>query len=98
VKPSFLVSENAIVVVLPYVIESLNQDKSNKKENTNLLVGKEKIIYDLIAAHPNIKRADIQNYIKLEKSQTIELINKLRDSGSIIKVGNGPSTGYKILS
>lgn len=45
-----------------------------------------------------IKRVDIQRQINLEKSQTIELINKLRASGKIIKIGNGPSTGYKVLS
>ncbi len=41
VKPGFIVSENAVVVVLPYVKESLNQGKSNMKEITTTLVGKE---------------------------------------------------------
>lgn len=99
VKPSFLVSENAVVVVLPYVSESINQEQGLNEEvrDKKILVGKERIVYDLIMQKPMIKRAEIQKYIDLEKSQTIELLNKLRDSGMIIKVGNGPATGYKIL-
>jgi len=99
IKPSFLVSENAIVVVLPYVKESLSQIEriNTEYKDTNFSSDKEKIIYNLIRQHPMIKRAEIQRHIDLEKSQTIELLNKLRDSGRIIKVGNGPATGYKIL-
>lgn len=99
VKPSFLVSENAVVVVLPYVSESINQEQGLVKEvrDAKKLVGKERIVYDLIMQKPMIKRAEVQKHIDLEKSQTIELLNKLRDSGMIIKVGNGPATGYKIL-
>jgi len=99
VKPSFLVSENAVVVVLPYVNESINQNRSLVKEvrDTKILMDKEKIAYELIRHQPMIKRVEIQKHIELEKSQTIELLNKLRASGIIIKVGNGPATGYKIL-
>lgn len=39
----------------------------------------------------------LDHRINIEKSQTIELINKLREAGKIIKVGNGPATGYKVL-
>lgn len=35
--------------------------------------------------------------VKTKKSQTIELLNNLRDSGRIMKIGNGPSTGYKVV-
>ncbi len=99
IKPSFLVSENAVVVVLPYVKESISQKHGLEAEtrDSSILIGKEKVIYDLIRQHPMIKRAKIQSHIDLEKSQTVELLNKLRDSGWIIKVGNGPATGYKIL-
>ncbi len=99
VKPSFLVSENAVVVVLPYLNESISQNHGLAKDvrETRILEGKEKTVYDLIRQQPMIKRVEIQKHINLEKSQTIELLNKLRYSGMIIKVGNGPATGYKIL-
>lgn len=44
-----------------------------------------------------IKRAEIQDEIHLEKSHTIEIINKLRNLGLIIKVGNGLATSYRVL-
>ena len=97
-KPKFLVSENAVVVVLPHIKESLSQNKDLLVKETLALTGKEKIIYNIIMRQPMIKRAEIQKHVDLEKSQTVEIINKLRETGWIIKVGNGPSTGYKILS
>lgn len=99
IKPGFLVSENAVIVVLPYVKESISLKHSSEidKRDMSVLTGKEKIVYDLILQYPMIKRIDIQNHIDLEKSQTIKLLNNLRDSGWIIKVGNGPATGYKTL-
>ena len=99
IKPGFLVSENAIIVVLPYVKESISLKYSSEidKRDMSVLTGKERTVYDLILQHPIIKRVEIQNHIDLEKSQTIKLLNKLRDSGWIIKVGNGPATGYKAL-
>lgn len=99
VKPSFLVSENAVIVVLPYVKESSSQklDTEIGQRDISVLTNKERTVYDLILQQPMIKRAEIQKHIDLEKSQTIKLINKLRDYGWIIKVGNGPATGYKVL-
>lgn len=99
IKPGFLVSENAVIVVLPYVKESISLKYSSEinKRDIHILTGKEKTVYNLILRHPMIKRIDIQNHIDLEKSQTIKLLNNLRDSGWIIKVGNGPATGYKSL-
>lgn len=97
VKPQFLTSENTVVIILPFVNQSSNQIKEHFLVNESALIGKENEIYTIIQKFPMIKRMDIQRQIKLEKSQTIELINKLRESGKIIKVGNGPSTGYKVL-
>ena len=61
------------------------------------IYGNEKLVYELISHNPGIKRASIQDKIDLEKSQTIEVLNKLRESGLIIKIGNGPATSYKVL-
>jgi ATP-dependent DNA helicase RecG len=97
-KPKFLVSENAVVVVLPYVMEVRKRDYNSKfVKDKSVLYGNEKIIYELISQNPGLKRASIQDKIELEKSQTIEVLNKLRESGLIIKIGNGPATSYKVL-
>jgi len=84
---------------LPYVKESTSQKYITEidQRDISLLTSKERTVYDLILQQPMIKRADIQKHIDLEKSQTIKLLNNLRDSGWIIKVGNGPATGYKAL-
>ncbi|MEA3423045.1 MAG: putative DNA binding domain-containing protein [Bacillota bacterium] len=97
IKPIFKVSENAVIVILPYVKESSAPVNEAVRENAITLTGKELIIYNLIRKQPSIKRAEIQNHINLEKSQTIELLNILRNAGWIIKVGNGPATGYQVL-
>ena len=97
VKPQFLTSENSVVVILPFVNLSSKQLRNHSYVNESTLTGKENEIYNIIYKSPMIKRMEIQRQINLEKSQTIELINKLRESGKIIKIGNGPSTGYKVL-
>lgn len=98
VKPQFLTSENSVVIILPFVNQVSKQKKDHSFVKESTLEGKENEIYEIINRNPMIKRLDIQRQINLEKSQTIELINKLRVSGKIIKVGNGPATGYKVLN
>lgn len=95
-KPIFRVSENSVIVILPYIQESESQKNEFVRENDLNLTSKERKIYELIRSKPFIKRIEIQNNIHLEKSQTVELLNGLREMGLIIKVGNGPATGYKI--
>jgi len=95
-KPIFRVSENSVIVILPYIQESESQKNEIVRENDLNLTSKERKIYELIRSKPFIKRIEIQNNIHLEKSQTVELLNGLREMGLIIKVGNGPATGYKI--
>ena len=97
VKPQFLTSENSVVIILPFVNQEGTQNDRDFFVSESDLQGKESEIFDMIKQNPLIKRVDIQSLIKLEKSQTIELINKLRTSGKIIKVGNGPATGYKVI-
>jgi len=97
VKPQFLTSENSVVIILPFVNQSSKEQNNVSFVKENTLKSKENEIYAIIKQSPMIKRVDVQSQINLEKSQTIELINKLRESGEIIKVGNGPATGYKVL-
>jgi ATP-dependent DNA helicase RecG len=97
VKPKFIVGENSVVVVLPKVDEGVGDLDIQNNIGDVKLVGRELAVYKLIQDKPSIKRAEIQDKIHLEKSQTIEIINKLRNLGLIIKVGNGPATGYRVV-
>jgi ATP-dependent DNA helicase RecG len=90
-KPKFLILENSITVILPKV------DKKNHEElDLFNLNGRVKEVYEYIYKNPNSKRTEIENLIGLKKTQTIELIDELRQRGYIIKLGNGPSTTYKV--
>lgn len=97
-KPSFLVSDHAVVVVLPFVSSGNGSNQSVVKEARTIegLMGKEKDVFQIILKQPMTKRSEIQKLIGLEKSQTVALLNRLQDLGWIIKVGNGPATGYKV--
>ena len=98
VKPKFLTTEHAVVIILPFIQQS---ELNSMVEITVMETDFDQIdemIYLLIKKNPMIKRADIQKQIQLEKSQTIERINRLKKSGKIMTVGNGPATGYKVLA
>lgn len=57
---------------------------------------KERMLYELIREHESMKRTDIQKELGLKKSQTINIINKLRDFNLVVQVGNGRETKYMI--
>lgn len=97
IKPAFKVSENAVVVVLPYVEESLPSGATEAFENSTVLEGNALKIYSIVKQYPGIKRGDIQKQITLEKSQTVARLKELREAGYIMRVGNGPATGYKTI-
>ncbi len=97
VKPRFIVSDHAVVVVLPFIKDSSTHGTVSENHEQTHLPARELRLYNLIKRNPGIKRAEIQKQIQLEKSQTIELLNNLRNSGRIMKIGNGPSTGYKVV-
>ena len=97
-KPMFHVSEHAVVVVLPYVKEAMNKlRESSTPPMTRTLTGKAGLVYNYILQHPGAKRQRIQQEIGLEKTQTVQLIQQLRQQGYIIRQGNGPATGYQVL-
>lgn len=95
-KPIFRVTDNAVIVILPYIDEVRKHSLKEDDSINMMLSGNEKLIYEYIKVHPMVKRDEIQKFIGLGKTQTIEIINKLRSYGRIVKSGNGPSTGYKV--
>lgn len=85
VKPSYKITENFITVTLPTVEikpESLSSD--------------EKIVFDLFVKDPCLSRLEIENKSGFNKSKAIRTLNSLIDKSVIEKIGNGPSTEYRI--
>ncbi len=96
VKPTFLVSDNSIIIVLPKIGLLKNNELITQSNRLERLTEKERFIYDLINKQGALRRVDIEKEIRLKKSQTIDMINKLRDLNIIMQVGNGPTTKYII--
>ncbi len=94
VKPVFHVSENSVLVVLPRINYEHKTEDIILSDRISRLSEKEEIIYRLIENKGPIFRSEIENEIGLGKSQTIELINKLRSLQFITSVGQGRSTRY----
>lgn len=82
VKPSFIISENFIRVVLPVI----DYDYS-------LFNDKDAIVAYLLA-NPHSTRSDIEKYLKIEKHSVSRRLNELVESGLVLKYGSGPSTNY----
>lgn len=95
-KPKFSVTENSVLVVLPKI--GLNKSLNEYTVTTRLdrLSNKERRLYKSIKLHGSMKRVDIEKELGLKKSQTIEIINKLRTINLIAQIGNGASTKYII--
>lgn len=91
VNPEFKVSKNSVLIVLPKVT-----DEKYYNINYEALEVKEKEIYDLLKNNTVMKRKEIEDKIKLKKSQTNNILNELREKDIVYKIGKGRSTRYKI--
>lgn len=81
-KPSFLISEHYISVVLPVI--DYDYSVFNDKD----------AIVTYLKANPNSTRLDIEKYLRIEKYSASRRLNELVEEGLIIKHGSGPSTNY----
>jgi ATP-dependent DNA helicase RecG len=91
VKPVFTITENSITVILPKVNSVQNDLKPDVKR---ALKQNERLIYDLLQTNGAMKRADIELVLGLKKSQTVDLLNNLKEYQLISQFGNGPATKY----
>lgn len=85
VKPSYEITENFITVTLPIIErepESLSSD--------------EKLVFDLFVKEPSLSRREVEDKSKFNKFKAIRILNTLIDKSIIEKVGDGPSTEYRI--
>ena len=92
-KPVFKVMENSITVILPKVtLPAFNQELSA----LNALNANQLRIYHLLSEKGAMKRSDIEIELALKKSQTVVLLNEMRELQLIIQIGNGRNTQYKL--
>ena len=96
IKPQFKVSENSILVILPKVV--LEQKVRERTGNYRLdrLSEKERLLCEALSREGIMKRSEIEKELNLKKSQTIDIINRLRSMNYIAQIGNGRATRYII--
>ena len=85
VKPSYKITENFITVTLPTV-----------EIKPEILSSDEKVVFDLFVNETSLSRLEIENKSGFNKSKAIRTLNSLIDKSIIEKVGDGPSTEYRI--
>ena len=99
-KPQFLVSDNAVKVILPnlhaewehpVIAEDVVQDE--RQEYTAEIAADEGV-YQLIAAGLD-SRKKLQSELGFSLTKTVNILRKLLDEGRIQRVGNGKNTRYR---
>jgi ATP-dependent DNA helicase RecG len=99
-KPQFLVSDNAVKVILPnlhaewdhpVIAEDVVQDE--RQEYTTEIAADEGV-YQLIAAGLD-SRKKLQSELGFSLTKTVNILRKLLDEGRIQRVGNGKNTRYQ---
>lgn len=95
-KPSFFVSENSVLIILPKISLSKKTKMYTDIDRLSHLTKKERQVYQDIKKQGVMKRAEIEKELGLKKSQTIEIINRLRELNLIAQIGNGRATKYVI--
>ncbi len=95
-KPRFEINENSIVVILPKV--TLAEGKINRPADMDQyqLNENERLICKLLAQSEALSRPEIENGLGLKKSQTIDLIVRLRELRLVSQVGRGRATKYML--
>lgn len=94
VNPEFEIHENSIVVILP----KTNQAEASTYRPVELdvyeLNENERLIYKLLESGDDLSRATIEKELGLKKSQTVDLLSRLRDLNLVAQIGRGRSTKY----
>lgn len=98
VNPEFEIHENSITVILP----KTNQAKARTYRPVELdvyeLNENERLIYKLLESGDALSRASIEKELGLKKSQTIDLLSRLRELNLVAQIGRGRSTKYLLTS
>lgn len=94
-KPAFHAMENSVLIILPKVKPDDRTIRSEMGDRLDHLMDNERVIYDIVSSSGPISRRNIEEGVKLKKSQTAGLIKGLRDRGLIVQIGNGRAVQYK---
>ena len=99
-KPQFLVSDNAVKVILPnlhaewehpVIAEEVVQDE---RQGYTAEIAADEGVYQLIAAGLD-SRKKLQSELGFSLTKTVNILRKLLDEGRIQRVGNGKNTRYR---
>ncbi|SEA19730.1 RNA-binding domain-containing protein [Selenomonas ruminantium] len=99
-KPQFLVSDNAVKVILPnlhaewehpVIAEDVVQDE---RQGYTAEIAADEGVYQLIAAGLD-SRKRLQSELGFSLTKTVNILRKLLDEGRIQRVGNGKNTRYR---
>ena len=99
-KPQFLVSDNAVKVILPnlhaewehpVIAEDVVQDE---RQGYTAEIAADEGVYQLIAAGLD-SRKKLQSELGFSLTKTVNILRKLLDEGRIQRVGNGRNTRYR---
>ena len=99
-KPQFLVSDNAVKVILPnlhaewehpVIAEDVVQDE---RQGYKAEIAADEGVYQLIAAGLD-SRKKLQSELGFSLTKTVNILRKLLDEGRIQRVGNGKNTRYR---
>ena len=99
-KPQFLVSDNAVKVILPnlhaewehpVIAEDVVQDE---RQGYTAEIAADEGVYQLIAAGLD-SRKKLQSELGFSLTKTVNILRKLLDEGRIQRVGNGKNTRYQ---
>lgn len=95
-NPSFLISENSVLVILPRNNTQSPKAKESQEAYSDL-EDREQIVYQLLKAHGPLARKDLETTLRIGRSQTGEVLKTLKAKGIIVMVGNGRNSKYKLL-
>lgn len=73
---------------------------TNKREESNdkQLTGREKLVYELLKKNGALARKDIEDVLKLKRSQSGDLLKAMKDKHLIVMIGNGRNSKYGLVN
>lgn len=96
-QPSLEVYENSIRVILPKVTFESTSIVSNVDSRIFDLNENEKRIVTLLKKNELMSRSEIEVALGLKRTQTGDLLKRLRQLNIIVKVGSGSNVKYKLI-
>lgn len=85
-QPTFQVTENAISITLPVILDSAQDEQSD-----------ELLILEQLRRGGPLSRQSLQDSTRLSRSRVLAAVRSLQENGAIARHGAGPATKYKVL-